>query len=244
MFCFNCGAQISDSARFCPSCGESLGKPDSSVKRTDSATKMSGSPIGSVNTPTKMSISLTELQNVATKAQDALGGIKTDALVASGKLPLIEGIAYGVMALVILFAPTVSLNYVVGSATSTMLGTVVRLSQFSEYLGGYGGLLLFIGFFTLCAVVAAITNAKKSFSNDICESRVIFGHIKLSNSPAGCVTGYAIITLMLLGLVSSRTHGVVGATGWVWFLLLGGIACQVLDYVRLSGMTPGKVASR
>ena len=208
MFCPKCGTQMSDSARFCPNCGQ----PQRS--RNPSA----------------------EVGKVVRKAGDALSGINTDVLRGAGTLPSIEGIAYCVLAAMILFAPTISINYYFGSTSSPMLSFVSRLSQFSEYLGSYSVLLVFMGVCTLIAAVSAGVSAKMSFCNDRPMERVISGHIKLSTSLTGVVTAYAAMTLIILGIVSNRSYGIIGATGWVWFLLIGGIACQVLDFVRRNGI--------
>lgn len=209
MICPNCKAQISDEARFCPSCGDAITKQESS----------SGGGEGAIYGFVKSLL-------------DSTKNVKDSTLCT------VEGVLSIVLAAMIVFAPVIKVDYYFGSNAVSMLTLVTNLSKLSNYLGKYSfiGPLLAVDMIFACLGIAM--NAKQAFKNELTGSIEITKDIKIPNAYPGAATVYALSLIIILMFVSSSSRGIVGASGWTWLLLFGGIACQVVHFIRWSRNTP------
>ena len=198
--------ELPDTGRFCPKCGTPV----------RGGNQIQGTFIDASN-----------------KALNAVSGAM-DAVPESRKMiPVAEGVLSVVLALLVLCAPVIRVNlYYFGSSIS-MLTLFFSLARFGDYLGEYAIFLLLIAFLMIAAFLSAAINALRCFKHrgawtkDI---RIAQG-VRVSSSACGGVAGYALCLLILLWLASHDSYGIVGATGWVWFLLFAGLVNMLLDHL-------------
>lgn len=208
MFCHQCGNILPDDARFCGKCGARITE---SQKATQSTPK-----------PDDLS------RAIANATKD----------VNSNTIQLIEGGLSVVLALMVLFAPVLKVDYGFGKGAISMLDVVVNLSKYSDFLGDYAAVGPIAGFFTIAVFVSALLNAKQAFMNELPKTKELVGGVKFSDSYAGAVTGFALALIVILGVISRNTYGIAGASGWAWLLLVGGLVCQLMRFIRVSLNAP------
>ncbi|MDO4539058.1 MAG: zinc ribbon domain-containing protein [Coriobacteriales bacterium] len=148
-----------------------------------------------------------------------------------GTIHVVEGVLSVILAALALFAPVVRVDYGIDCSNSSMLHVVLNLSSFS-YLDNYAWIGPTLGIFMVLVCIGSLLNAKQAFSNELPKAREIVSGIKVSNSYASLITLYAITLIILLGIAKDKTFGIVGCSGWAWLLLLGGISCQVVHFIR------------
>jgi hypothetical protein len=202
--CYKCGAELPNGARFCPKCG----------------TKAMGQP-GTDQVGTKVLEATKSLKRVANN-------------VNTKKVQLAEAGISILLALMVLFAPVVELDFYFGKNMVSMLDVVINLSRFSDYLGKFAAIGPLLGVLMIVVCIAIILNAKQAFANELPAPIEIVKGVKISNTYSGAVTVYALVLLVLLGMTSSNSYGMARASGWVWLLLFGGVGCQILHFVRWS----------
>lgn len=207
LYCRKCGAEVSDGARFCPKCGAEV------------------SVLGDLPREFVSGGEAKSFASTATHVNNRADG---------GVFRLAEGGLSALLALMVLFAPVVKIDYYFGDATLSMLDVILNLSRFSDYLGKYAAIAPVLALFMAAAFVGAVLNAKQAFMNELPKTYEVGPAVKISNSFAGAVTGYALALIILLWLASRNSYGIAGASGWAWILLLGGIACEVLHFIRCS----------
>lgn len=157
--------------------------------------------------------------------------------VNAGTIQVAEGALSTILAAMALFAPVVRVIYDTGYSTASMLHVALNLSRF-RFPGKYAPIGPVLGILMILACVGSLLNAKQAFANELPKPRSIAGGIKVSNSYASMITIYAIALIILLGIAGGNAYGIAGCSGWAWFLLFGGIACQVIHFVRWSLNAP------
>lgn len=157
--------------------------------------------------------------------------------VNGGTLQLAEGILSVLLALMSLFAPVVKVLYDTGYDAESMLHVALNLSRFRfpEKYAPIGPVLVIL---MILACVGSLVNAKQAFSNELPAQKEVVGGVRLSSSFASVVTVYALMLVILLGIAGGNAYGIAGYTGWVWFLLFVGVACQAIHFVRWSLNAP------
>lgn len=161
----------------------------------------------------------------------------------TGAIQIAEGVISVVLALMVLFAPVVRVSVYFTEGNMSMVDIVLNLSRFSDYLGKYAAVGPVLGFFMLFACAASILNAKQAFTNKLPQPKEILKGVKISNAFSSTVTIYSIMLIILLSYVSGQSYGVVSASGWAWFLLFSGIACQIVHFVRFALNAPRSIHS-
>ena len=154
-----------------------------------------------------------------------------------GAIQVVEGALSAILAVLALFAPVVRVIYDTGYSTSSMLHVALNLSRF-RFPGKYAPIGPILGILMVLACVGSLLNAKQAFANELPKPQSIAGGISVSNSYASMITIYAIALIILLGIAGGNAYGIAGCSGWAWFLLFGGITCQVIHFVRWSLNAP------
>ena len=211
MFCHQCGNKLPDDARFCGKCGARIAEGQNAAQTTQRPLK-----------PDDVT------KAIANATKDVNGGT----------YQLVEGALSVVLALMVLFAPVLKVDYGFGKGAISMLDVVVNLSKYSDFLGDYAAVGPIAGFFTIAVFVSALLNAKQAFMNELPKTKELVGGVKFSDSYAGAVTGFALALIVILGVISRNTYGIAGASGWAWLLLVGGLVCQLMRFIRVSLNAP------
>lgn len=204
MHCSKCGAQVSDTARFCPKCG-------ARIERL-------------ANNPSDSGIGGSE--------KDGPSQLKSLANIDVKGLQLVECIISVVLGLMVLFAPVIKINYYFGNSSLSMIDLLINASRFRDYLGEYAVFGIFIGVMAVIVSFCSFLNAKQALENEFPTIRKIKGVNYSFSNNSDVVTVFAIILIILLFIASNESYGIAGASGWAWLLLLGGIACEVVHSLR------------
>lgn len=208
MFCPQCGNELPDSAHFCGKCGAKVAVGQNTAQGPQRPDDLA--------------------KAIASATKDVNGST----------IQLVEGALSVVLALMVLFAPVVKVDYGFGKSAISMLDIVINLSRFSDYLGDYAAAGPIAGFFTIAVFVSALMNAKQAFMNELPKTKELVAGVKFSDSYIGAVTGFALMLIIFLGVMSRETYGIAGASGWAWILLVGGLACQFIHFIRVSAGAP------
>lgn len=137
---------------------------------------------------------------------------------------LAEGILSVILTVAVPFAPALKISAFTTYEMS-MFDLVISLSRYMDYLDKYGAYVVIMAVLMITATVSSAINAVCCFT----------GKSVISNTATHwTVAAYSAFVLIVLMYLSHETYGIGGASGWVWFTLVGGIVNGVLNFMSRS----------
>lgn len=246
MYCTKCGAMIPDGVGFCPQCGAQLG--------ADQVPMPAGQPQLNMQPPASQYPSdqyqptqypagqyqanqYPAGQYQVPQASNGAGGYAIDPLL------LVEAVLSVVLILIAVFAPVIK--------TYSLTFGLFQLLFAGGMLGMAAGgildvlfiivmILVTITFFVSLAVLIMRTYRLLVPKNP--QAAAFVTGMNLIDYGSILLSVYAALLLIVI-LVAKLASGAffqsaIHATGWVWILLIGGIALPVLRHLRISPKTP------
>lgn len=213
MYCRKCGGEISSTSRFCPKCGTPVvGQPSS----------------GQGSVPIISSGSVTE-------------GGSSQMMGKEGSLRMVEGALSVVAALVIVFAPSITVDLYFAGTSCTLLSVILRLSKYSEYLEEFTVIVIVLGILMVASVVEYLINAKQCFDGTpSIKKDPKTGKNALNIDHVFMGVPYSIMLIVVLALCSNESYGIIKSNGWVWITLLICTALFVVHVMRATSEVEGQ----